>query len=110
MVHLFLKCTIVESFWKDVNEWLTQKEIGNEYLSYSDICFGVIRSKDASLINTIILKAKKYIFLCNYWSKKPSFQRFMNELTRLEKIERCIAYKRNVMTIHTKKWHSFLIS
>ena len=110
MVHLFLKCTIVESFWKDVNEWLTQKEIGNEYLSYSDICFGVIRSKDASLINTIILKAKKYIFLCNYWSKKPSFQRFMNELIRLEKIERCIAYKRNVMTIHTKKWHSFLIS
>ena len=108
MNHLFLECTFVESFWKDLNDWLCKTKIRSENLSNSDICFGVVFSNNFVLINTIILYAKKFIFSCNYNNKRPSFIYFKHEITRLEKIERCIAFKRNTLFLHKRKWNPLL--
>ena len=108
MVHLFLKCVFVISFWNDLNVWLTQIKIRRVYLSDVEICFGVTLSNNLSLINTIVLHAKKYIFSCNYWNRRPHFLCFKQDLVRLEKIERCIAFRKNLLSFHTKKWNPIL--
>ena len=79
-----------------------------EYFTHYDICFGVDSPKDNSLINTILLRAKKYIFSCNYWNKKISFPAFVLDLFHLEKLEKYIAFKRNAISLHKKKWDLLL--
>ena len=106
--HLFWKCTFVASFWKDLIEWLYKKGIYIEHLSDSDIFFGVKSSNNFLLLNTVILRAKKFVFSCNYLSKRPSFSIFKHEIYRVEKIERCIALKKNTLSVHKKKWSALI--
>ena len=106
--HLFWKCTFVASFWKDLIEWLYKKGIYSDHLSDSDIFFGVKSYNNFLLLNTVILCAKKFVFSSNYLSKRPSFSIFKHEIYRVEKIERCIALKKNTLSVHKKKWSALI--
>ena len=101
-IHLFCKCSVVRTFWNDVNKRLIELSVISVPISILDICFGFQTRND--LINTIIFYGKYYIFKCKYIDRMPIFNHFQKELMFLEKVERTISLKRGNFSVHIEKW------
>ena len=104
LLHLFFYCEKVHSFWQKVNQWLESIALLFSPLTCLDICFGIDTKK--TLINTVILYAKQFIFRCKclYIDKAVCFEHFKKELVYLEKVERVIAFRKDKLTFHETKW------
>ena len=102
LLHLFFYCEKVHSFWQKVNQWFESIALLFSPLTCLDICFGIDTKK--TLINTVILYAKQFIFRCKCLDKAVCFEHFKKELVYLEKVERVIAFRKDKLTFHETKW------
>ena len=108
LIHLFLKCVNVTSLWREIFTWLKSKNVRHCKLTEEEICFGTLYLNQFYLVNTIILHAKYFIFLCKVQNTVPLFMSFLSSIKHLEKTERIIALKRNRLELHEKKWQALI--
>ena len=106
LIHLFLKCINVTSLWNEIFTWLKSKNIRQCKLTDEEICFGTLHLDQFYLVNTIILHAKYFIFVCKVQNTSPLFMSFLSSIRHLEKTERIIALKKNRLGLHEKKWQA----
>ena len=107
LLHLFLKCEIVCKFWNEIFSWLKDKQFRQNMFSEEEICFGTLMINNFYLVNTVILHAKYFIFSCKIQNTIPKFQPFLVSVRHLERTERIIAFKKNRLEFHEKKWQVF---
>ena len=102
LMHLFFDCSIVKTFWNEVNKWLFELGVCVVPLSMLDICFGVHPKNN--FVDTIIFYGKHFIYKYKYIDKILAFGLFEKDIIFLEKVERVIAGKQGKLQIHTNKW------
>ena len=104
--HLFWECWYVQDLWSQIQEILTFNNIEIR-LSYFTISFGVNYGANPKhlVFNFIVLLAKYYIFSTKYKQQLPAINGFLNLLIQTREFEEYIAFSKNKLDIHNKKWH-----
>lgn len=103
MKHLMWTCKHVTSFWKGVADWLKELDIILN-ITYMKICFGIHDTNYFTFVNMIIILAKKYIYRCRVEETKVYFPDFKEWILFTEKVEKYIAFKKDKVSSHNKKW------
>ena len=62
ILHLFWECNYVQEFWVELSEFFFDNALILVPLDKNKILFGVQNEKPDSIVNTIILVAKQYIW------------------------------------------------
>ncbi len=104
LVHLFVECEKLKSFWKKTAELL--HPYGIEKINTTDIILGILKNESTNNItNHIILEAKYYLYVCKLEKILPNFARFTKRLKITENIEKQIASKsEKSKKAHDYKW------
>jgi len=88
-VHMFLECSVVEPFWKDVITWWNIKLSDEINPSYTDILYGYKpESKSFHALNHYLLIAKYHIFLSRHQSESPCLKVFLALLKNKLKLQK----------------------
>lgn len=106
--HLFFICPISKRFWVQLTCWyeaMTDSEIN---LEYKQILLNQYFERKTTILDTIILMAKQYIFRCRTLQKELNFFNFKTEMFQVCRIERRIAIKNHKEKKFRKKWGLFL--
>ena len=106
LLHLFLKCTHVSSFWYEVFLWLKAKKARNVMFTDEEICCWTLQVERGHFVNTFIYYAKYFIFSCKIKNIIPS--PFLFSMKHLENTERIIAMKKNRLDFHVSKWQALI--
>lgn len=108
--HLFWECLHVQKFWKDVSDFLREKNIDIN-INFITISFGIFQlyQKSETQVKIFILfLAKYYIFSCKYKKLIPMLSNFKLHLLMRIKIEKEIALNHDRLAYFENKWRSFL--
>lgn len=110
MEHLFLHCQYTKRFWQQVSSWyeaMTDLEINltDFVIVFNQYAF---ETNKISILDTIILMAKQYIYRCRCIQRDLDFHNFKMELFQTCKIERRLAYINDRRKAFCKKWSLFL--
>ena len=92
--HLFWECPEVEKVWKALVKWLSHGH-SQISISYENMALCNFEGNNASLINTIILVTKQYIYATRC-------------VMEYQGIEHRIATKNRKIKKHVAKWNLFL--
>ena len=107
--HLFSSCAAIQPFWISVKAFLRKNALHPELVNEQSILLGVVETADdVTLLNHLILLAKRYIYKCRFLDVIPSYHYFTAFVKRTYTIECLIAKKNNKMELHYKKWDKIL--
>ena len=109
--HLFWECWYIQDLWSNIQGILTNNNIEIQ-LSYFTISFGVSfgKNKKSSIFNFIVLLVKYYIFVSKYKQQIPNINGFINLLQQTREFEEYIAFSKNKLDVHRKKWQLIRIT
>ena len=109
--HLFWQCWCIQDLWSNVQEILTSNNIEIQ-LSYFNISFGInCKNKPKNLVfNFIVLLVKYYIFSSKYKLQIPTINGFLQLLHQTREIEEHIAFSKDKLEVHRKKWQLLQIT
>ena len=109
--HLFWEFWYILDLWSKIQGILTNNNIEIQ-LSYFTISFGVIfrKNKKSSIFNFIVLLVKYYIFVSKYKQQIPNINGFINLLQQTREFEEYIAFSKNKLDVHRKKWQLIRIT
>ena len=97
IMHLWNDCSEVKKFWEKCSgKW---KLLGN--LSLEDKTLG---DRNNKIRNLLLLNIKQYLYHSNITGGPLQLVALSNKLTKLRKIEGCIAKNKNKLDIHIEKW------
>ena len=110
LVHMFLECSLMESFWKDVITWWNIKRSDNINPSYTEILYGYKpESKSFYALNHNLLIAKSHIVRTRNKSESQSLKVFLALLQNKIKCERQMAIKNLNCRKYKAKWTTLCI-
>ena len=109
--YLFWQCWCIQDLWSNVQEILTSNNIEIQ-LSYFNISFGINgKNKPKKLVfNFIVLLVKYYIFSSEYKLQRPTINGFLQLLHQTREIEEHIAFSKDKLEVHRKKWQLLQIT
>ena len=103
--HLFSNCEITRSFWVALRSWLMECNINLEPSSVFNVLIGIFNAgEDFVIVNNLILVAKFYIYRCKLYAVKPAMRVLKIKIGAIHNIEGRIAFMRNKVEFHDKKW------
>lgn len=108
--HLFFYCNITKAFWVKLASWYeamtdTEINITNKCILLNTYNEHVSKT---SILDTIVLMAKQYIYRCKIQDRHPNFYNFKDEMFYVCKMERRLACLNNRKKAFCKKWSLFL--
>ena len=110
---MFLECSVVEPFWKDVITWWNIKRSDNINPSHSykpESNYGYKpECKSFYVLNHYLLIAKYHIFLAKHQSESPSLEVFLALLESKIRCEREMAIKNSNRRKYEAKWTTLCI-
>lgn len=110
--HLFYSCHIVKRFWELFSNWYEAMTDTILNLTLERIVFCFEKKDDESvkitILDTLILMAKQFIYRNRCMENPPGFSKFKEEMFYICKIERSLAYRENKTKKFSKKWGLFL--
>lgn len=107
IIHLFYECEHVKDFWQSVISLIKNKCPHVEDLSFSkeDIIFGVKNcQKTDTILNLILLVAKRYIYTCRYRNSELNLLAFKRTLLFYYNTEKYIDYSVCDWEKFNKRW------
>ena len=103
--HLFLTCEISKELWSKIFAWImtnTRIQLGHDNFT---IIFGYnIRNNYQTPINTILIIAKQYIFICASQSQLPTMQIFLKKLQNTFQEQKLLAITNHTLEKFNKTW------
>ena len=101
--HRYLYCRVTQQFFKDLGKEIRKKY--NFNCEFNDPHVIVTNQGGAMpIIDTILLNAKYYVFTCFVKKTTPVVASCMRIIDNLEKTERHIAERKNLLCAHERKW------
>ena len=82
-IHVFWDCHLIQKFWMDIKNFIDNKSnrLENIELNFAKISFCnfiIADSKNAHVINSVILLAKYFIFKCKQEKATPQIDAFVS--------------------------------
>ena len=108
VLHLLWECSIVQKFWRSLLKWMEYVTKEVIIVDAQIIVFNNVESTNSWLINTIILKAKQYIYATKCLRQKLDFMYFTRQIFLLYLAEKSIANTKSRITMHIKKWKMYI--
>ena len=109
-LHLFVECSIANSFWNKFTNWYNATCGGNITLEQNEIIYGVLRYTSSCLtLNHLIIIGKYFLYIKGvHDEKRPQFTDFVTLVNEKIELEKYIAITTNKLLSFTKKWSNFL--
>ena len=102
---MFLECSVVEPFWKDVITWWNIKRSDNINPNHTEILYGYKpECKSFYALNHYLLIPKYHIFFKRHQSESPSLKVFLALLESKIRCEREMAIKNSNCRKYEAKW------
>ena len=109
IVHMFVKCPLVVSFWKNFHLWWLQNTMENIHLSEVTLLYGPIHPlKYQQVLSVALLIAKYFIYKCSLTEESLTFQVFKLQFHDNTMVERYIAVRNKTKNIFNEKWKPFI--
>jgi hypothetical protein len=110
IIHVLYECNSVQPIWRELTLFLNSRQLHID-LNVNDIVFGTKKGGNYNqVINYIIILMKSYIFNTKSKAEKPNIETFKNALRMKITLEKQIAFEKNKIDQHNKKWHNFAIT
>ena len=107
--HLFWECHNTQQFWSGLQSLLTNLNI-NITFDLLTITFGIKgKGLHNSLLNFIIISGKYFIFRSKYIKTIPCLNSYVIYLKKRIEIERHIAFNKDKIETHNKKWEKIIL-
>ena len=109
MHHLFCDCPKSVTLYRQIQAWCNEQNIILPNLCISEVLYNCLSNDiEYQLINHILFLYKYTVYFNKENSANEAFLFFKGKLKETEKIEYCIAKKRNVLAKHLLKWEKYL--
>ena len=95
ITHLFLRCSITQSFWNDAKQFLFQKDLGNDFVLTDLHLIGLSNVPTYAAIDLALLLARYHIYSCKLGGALPCFSVFNSKLNTIIQIEKQVANATN---------------
>ena len=105
--HLFWECSKVKKLWRALKKWLKFTLQQDVSLEFNEIIFNEYKGPQKSLIETLILVMKRYIYVTKCKAEQPRFTNFVALISYIEKIELITALSNDKYKYHVKKWSKY---
>lgn len=103
IVHLFVECRMIKSFWNSLQSWLTEHIGCTIELSASEILFGKIGTS-YTMINCLILLTKLYIYRTRLSGRVINVQAAVATFADCYKTEKFLSKVQNKTDFFFRKW------
>ena len=108
--HLFWDCQYSRALWTNLEVYLNQKQVKLN-LNYMLISFGYTEwSSYSTLLNTILIYAKYFIYKNKFTKTIPLFNNFIKYLKHVKNIEQIIAMAKDKVEQHNSKWETIQLN
>ena len=101
--HLLWGCTMVQTLWKAVFDWLADKTSSNINFTSKEILLGIDES-NLVFYNAVFILVKQYIYSSRCKNTPLNFYMLLNNIKFYIQTEKYIAVKNNKLNYHNKKW------
>ena len=111
IIHLFTSCRVTLTLWEQLHSWISGTDIClPESMDPQKIILGAKNAKtpDFVIINHIILLFKRYIYLKRQDNNCITIFGIKHFIKYIERIEHKIAFNRDKLDTHYKKWDKLL--
>lgn len=109
LVHLFVNCEELKTFWNTFQLFINDKLNPNIVLNTTTILFGFSDNiLHVLALNCLLLCAKFSIYKSKFNATVPTFSLFFSDAKVIINSEKIIAEKSNSLPAHLNKWEDFL--
>ena len=103
--HLFYDCPVVQKkIWLPMRKWLSYFCNINLDVDAYQVIFNMYKDSFASMVNTIILIIKHFIYQKKCLQENLHFQQLIEIVTQTKMLEAIVAKKKRMLEKHHKKW------
>ena len=107
--NLLSRCKVSSKFWKQVLSWLKENNIDIESFNEIGLILGIFEeTEDFFIINHVMLLGKYYIYVRKCLGSLSSLRGFIADIRRVHNIELHIAWERDKLATHFKKWETLV--
>ena len=108
--HLMIQCPVVTALWDEMQMTFSGVLAGGEITEKAKMT-AILDCEDSfQTKNFLLLCFKKFIYDCNINGTRPFICQFLEQLKRLEKVEKKIAESKDRLGLHYQKWEDILNS
>lgn len=104
ILHLLCDCPCVKHLWKTIENWCNRIEPYSCTFSKETIIFNSISNNPKSVVNTIVLIAKYYIYKSRCFNNKPNVIALREEILWHHKMELLGARVKHKVGVCEEKW------
>lgn len=109
IMHLFWDCIFVQWFWYDFFDMLKydfddNRLVGRSNTNATRILLNVVIKNPLDYINTLVLVAKRHIYVSRCNNVRPNINVFVNNMLKLIETEKYIVLHKGKIEVHKKKW------
>jgi len=105
--HLFWECHHIQHFWSRLKTYLCGKNMVFN-MDYKVISFGSNKDHSQHILDFIILLAKYFIFKSKLEKSVPNYMNVIKYLKERKTIEEQIAFMKDKLNTHNKKWNQLI--
>ena len=102
IIHLFVQCNQVKSFWRELDDWLSNNFGYRMSLNDKNILFSF--GQKNKLINYLCVLAKYYVYSNKFSGRGLNLEAFMSILKRKYQSEKYLANLSNTFAKFLRKW------
>ena len=95
---------MVQKLWKALKKWLYNIIKKKVEISDQEIIFNEFKGTEKSVVNTLIIILKRYIYVTKCKAEQLNFTCYISLVRFVYEIERINALKNEKIVIHEKKW------
>ena len=108
VTHMLITCEVVKkAIWLPLIKWLDYFCYIQMNLDVYEIIFNNYKDSFSTLVNSIIVLTKQYIYATRCLGNKLSFTQLTVKIHDLREIEKMIAKRNGNMVKHTAKWNMY---
>ena len=108
VVHLLIECMYSRKLWRALQKWVKFYLKCTVRYSKEEILLNNYDGPNKSLINTMILVMKRYIYVAKCFEEKLTFIKFLTMLNQTYRIETLTASLNDKIVKHNKKWKNYI--
>ena len=108
MKHLLVDCNAIRMLWENLKKWIKYFLKVDIELTPELILLNNYSRKYKSLINTMIIIMKQYVYSTKCMAGSVTFMEFVGKIYKWHNIEKQAAYENNHVKAYKKKWRVYI--
>ena len=107
IIHLFWECPTIQDMWQEMRVFLEQYFKVELNLTATNVIFNQVVERRMHVVNFIVLVIKQYVYKQRCLKLSICVPELIQNIKRVENIEKFIAVKNGKIDVHKRKWLKF---